>query len=149
LAGSPNLQCHVGGPWHQQRKSGDYTLPDVYLSICGGFQPDVVAEVLARRPGKADSGMAARFSLLVWPDHMPRKWVDNSPDRELRVRVVSLFSRLLSKNPEGFVGPRPEGASHFPPLRFRRRARSIPTRHCAATSPNSTACLLSSPSSIT
>jgi hypothetical protein len=119
------LQCHAGGPWHQQRKSGDYTIPDVYLSICGGFQPDVVAEVLARRPGKADSGMAARFSLLVWPDHMPRQWVDNSPDRELRAQVARLFSRLLSKDPEAFVGPRPEGASHFPPLRFTPEAQEV------------------------
>jgi hypothetical protein len=120
------LQCHAGGQWHQQRKSGgDYTIPDLYLSICGGFQPDVVAEVLARRPGKADIGMAARFSLLVWPDHMPRQWVDNSPDRELRAQVASLFSRLLSKDPEGFVGPRPEGASHFPPLHFTPEAQEV------------------------
>jgi hypothetical protein len=119
------LQCHAGGPWHQQRKSGDYTIADVYLSICGGFQPDIVAEVLACRPGKADSGMAARFSLLVWPDHMPRQWVDNSPDPELRAQVTSLFRGLLSKDPEAFVGPRPEGASHFAPLRFAPEAQEV------------------------
>jgi Protein of unknown function (DUF3987) len=113
------LQCHAGGPWLQHRKSSaDIIILDVYLSICGGFQPDVVAEVLARRPGKSDSGMAARFSLLVWPDPITRKWVDNSPDREIKAQVTWLFTRLLDKDPEGFVGPRPDGASHFPPLRF-------------------------------
>jgi hypothetical protein len=36
-----------------------------------------------------------------------------------------LLSRLLSKDPEAFVGPRPEGASHFPPLRFTPEAQAI------------------------
>jgi hypothetical protein len=119
------LQCHAGGPWLQHRKSTDIIIPDVYLNICGGFQPDVVAEVLARRPGKADSGMAARFSLLVWPDRLSRQWVDNSPDRELRSRVIGLFAQLLEKDPEAFVGARPEGASHFSPLRFTPEAQEI------------------------
>jgi len=120
------LQCHAGGPWLQHRKSGpDTIIHDVYLNICGGFQPDVVAEVLARRPGKADSGMAARFSLLAWPDPISRQWVDNSPDRELRQRVTGLFRQLLDKDPEAFVGARPEGASHFPPLRFTPKAQDI------------------------
>jgi hypothetical protein len=113
------LQCHAGGPWLQHRKSGpDIIIPDVYLNICGGFQPDVVAEVLARRPGKADSGMAARFSLLVWPDPIQRQWVDNPPDLQLRAQVTGLFRQLLDKDPEAFVGPRLEGTSHFRPLRF-------------------------------
>jgi Protein of unknown function (DUF3987)/Bifunctional DNA primase/polymerase, N-terminal len=112
------LQCHAGGPWLQHRRSGDFIVPDVYLNICGGFQPDVVAEALARRPGKADSGMAARFSLLVWPDPIARRWVDNSPDREALETITWLFDQLLNKDPEAFVGPRLDGASHFPPLRF-------------------------------
>ena len=119
------LQCHAGGPWLQHRKSGDIIIPDVYLNICGGFQPDVVAEVLARRPGKADSGMAARFSLLVWPDPISRKWVDNTPDRETRSRVIWLFTKLLNNDPEAFVGPRLEGATHFPPLRFTPEGHEI------------------------
>ncbi len=120
------LQCHAGGPWLQHRKSGvDIIIPDVYLNICGGFQPDVVAEVLARRPGKGDSGMAARFSLLVWPDPIRRQWVDNSPDRELRSQVTGLFAQLLDKDPEAFVGPRTEGTGHVAPFRFTPEGHDI------------------------
>ena len=100
------LQCHGGGAWVQHRKGGpDVIVADVYFNICGGFQPDVVAEVLARRTGKADSGMAARFSLLVWPDHMSRKWVDNSPDRDLHERINRLFEHFANSTPSALSGP--------------------------------------------
>lgn len=119
------LQCHGGGMWVQHRKGvPDVFVSDLFLNICGGFQPDVVAEVLARRTGKADSGMAARFSLLVWPDQISRKWVDNSPDRNLHERVNRLFEHLCELDPERFVGPRKD-AAHYPSLRFTPEAQAI------------------------
>ena len=54
-----------------------------------------------------------------------KKWVDNSPDRETKAEVTWLFTRLLDSDPEAFVGPRPDGASHFPPLRFTPEAQDI------------------------
>lgn len=114
------LQCHAGGLWIQHRKSGDVVIPDVYLAVFGGLQPDVVAAALARGSytGKPDNGMTARFSLLVWPEQQPHQWVDNSPDRDLRERINRLFEYLCDLDPERFVGERPKGASHYPALRF-------------------------------
>jgi hypothetical protein len=119
------LKCHAGGPWFQQRKVGDIAIPDAYLNILGGFQPDVVAEALARRFGKADNGMTARFGLIVWPAQMDRQWVDNSPDREASARIARLFAYLRNRTPEGFVGPKPEGSNHYPPFRFTPEGQKV------------------------
>jgi hypothetical protein len=114
------LQCHAGGPWQQHRKIGDVSILDIYLSIFGGFQPEVINAVLARGgyTGKPDNGLTARFSLLVWPDPTPVTWVDNSPDPDMRGRVNRLFERLSELDPERFVGARLKDATHYPALRF-------------------------------
>lgn len=114
------LQCHAGGPWMQHRKSGDVAIPDVFLAVFGGLQPDVVAAALARgvHAGKPDNGLTARLSLLAWPEAVCPQWVDNEPDRDLRDHVNRLFERISTLDPERFVGPRPQGWNHYPPLRF-------------------------------
>lgn len=52
------LQCHAGGPWLQHRVKGDIVIPDIYLAVFGGFQPDVIAAALARgvHTGRPDKG---------------------------------------------------------------------------------------------
>jgi hypothetical protein len=122
------LQCHAGGPWLQLRKSGDVVIPDVSLSVFGGLQPDIIAAALARgvHTGKPDNGLTARFSLLAWPlpvDDL--QWVDNSPDRDLRDRINRLFEHLSTLDPERFVGPRPKGWDHYPPLRFTPEGQEV------------------------
>jgi hypothetical protein len=134
------LQCHAGGAWQQDRKIarsqdrkiarsqdrkiGNIWIEDLYLNIFGGFQHEVVAEVLTRRakPGankSADNGLTARFSLLVWPDQINRlEWVDRKLDADTRATVENLFRRLLALDTERFVGPRSGNATHYPPLRF-------------------------------
>lgn len=69
--------------------------------------------------------MTARFSLLVWPDPTPYRWVDNSPDRDLRERIHRLFEHLCGLDPERFVGSRHKETSHYPPLRFTPEAGEI------------------------
>lgn len=122
------LQCHAGGPWLQHRKSGDVVIPDVFLTVFGGLQPDVVATALGRglHTGKPDNGLTARFSLLAWPEPVAAlQWVDNSPDRDLRQRVNHLFEKLSTLDPERFVGPLPKGWIHYPPLRFTPEAQIV------------------------
>ena len=109
------LQCHAGGPWWQDRKIGDVYIPDVFLGVFGGLQPKVVADVMAQR---VDNGLAARFSLLVWPDQTTGQWVDSSPNRHARDKVERLFNDLLAFDPEQFVGPKPNEVAHYPAFRF-------------------------------
>lgn len=119
------LQCHAGGGWNQDRKSGSIWIPDLFLNIYGGFQPEVVRQVLTRRTAgngvkAVDNGMAARFSLLVWPEVRTgaRSWVDRRLDRDTRSSLDRLFDRLLALEPERIVGP-PRGKSlQYEPLRF-------------------------------
>jgi Protein of unknown function (DUF3987)/Primase C terminal 2 (PriCT-2) len=121
------LQCHSGGPWWQQRVKGDITIPDICLSIFGGFQPGVINAALARGgyTDKPDNGLTARFGLLVWPDAIASiKWIDSPPDRDLREHINRVFAYLAELDPERFVGPR-KGASHFPPLRFTPPAQKV------------------------
>jgi hypothetical protein len=124
------LQCHAGGLWIQNRKTGDITVPDIYLNVLGGFQPEVISEALSRHrsgAGKAvDNGMAARLSLLVWPQPVKAQWIDRQPDTEIRLKVLRLLRDLLNFNPEGVVGPplRDE-SSQYPPFRFTPEALAI------------------------
>jgi putative DNA primase/helicase len=117
------LQCHAGGPWNHNRKAGDIFVPDVYLNVLGGFQPEVISEALSRHrtgAGKAvDNGMAARLSLLVWPDPVKTQWIDRQVDAEIRLKVLRLFRDLLNFKPEAFVGPPlRDSSSQYPPFRF-------------------------------
>jgi Protein of unknown function (DUF3987) len=102
-------------------------VPDLFLSIFGGFQPDVMAQVLARRgkPGDAgpDNGMAARFSLMVWPEPTKTRWVDEAPDRDAGESVNRVFRELSKLDPEAFVGSPFMDA--FRPLTFTQKAEAI------------------------
>jgi hypothetical protein len=122
------LQCHAGGPWLQHRVKGDVTIPDAFLAVFGGLQPDVVAAALARgvHDGKPDNGLTARFSLLAWPEPVADlQWVDNSPDRDLRERVNHLFEKLAGLDPERLVGPQFLNSGEYPPLRFTPEAQGV------------------------
>ena len=123
------LQCHAGGPWAHNRKAGDFFVPDLFLCIFGGFQPDIVSEVLTRRTGQhkaPDNGMAARFSLLVWPEPIKGfEYVDRRRDRDAGIKAEKLFRDLASLDPERFVGAKPKGARHHDPFRFTPEAQAV------------------------
>lgn len=109
------LECHAGGQYIKDRKiSGTVMLHDTYLSIVGGFQPDIVSKVLA---GDNNDGMAARFSMLVWPETLSSfEYVDRQPDATAAAKVEAIFDRLLAMEPEAFFGPL--GFNPSPALRF-------------------------------
>jgi hypothetical protein len=125
------LQCHAGGPWAHHRKAGDLFVPDLFLSIFGGFQPDVIAQVLSNRSRpdqrKApDNGMAARFSLLVWPEPIKGfQYVDKRRDHAAAAKVEKLFFDMSALDPERFVGVLPEGSTHYDPFRFTPEGQAV------------------------
>jgi Protein of unknown function (DUF3987) len=116
------LECHSGGAFMKDRRTGGSAMiDDLYLNICGGIQPDIVAKVLA---GGDLDGMAARFSLLVWPDPMSEfRYVDRSPDTRAQRGTEETLRSLLKLDPERFFGPfQPEGRGLF---RFDEAAQRI------------------------
>jgi Protein of unknown function (DUF3987) len=120
------LECHAGGVWKQARVNGDVFIPDIFLNVLGGFQPQVVKEALGARAGHADNGMPARFSLLVYPDPAEGfEYVDTRADRAAEGDIHQLFERLAKLDPESFVGPKPKDEPHYRPLRFSAEAQII------------------------
>jgi putative DNA primase/helicase len=115
------LECHAGGSYYKDRKSGSAHIDELYLNIFGGVQPDIVKKVLA---GSDIDGMTARFSLLVWPDRPSGfQYVDRSPDLTARRKAEGVFKRLIELDPEAFFGPNRPGVVRA--LRFDDEALEI------------------------
>jgi hypothetical protein len=115
------LECHAGGSYYKDRKSGSAYIDELYLNIFGGVQPDTVKKVLA---GGDVDGMTARFSLLVWPDRFSGfQYVDRQPDLKARRKTESVMKRLIELDPEAFFGPNRPGIVRA--LRFDEQAQEI------------------------
>jgi hypothetical protein len=97
------LECHSGVTHFKDLKGeGNTTLEDPFLTICGGFQPGVIASVL--KGGDLD-GMTARFSLLVWPDTDPEfVLVDRAPDTKAAECTDKIMRRLFELEPKDVFG---------------------------------------------
>jgi hypothetical protein len=89
------LQCWSGGPYRVDRKgTGVVCASDLYLSIYGTIQPDIVAKVF--RGGDGD-GMTSRFGLLVWPRPLSQiDVVDRQPNFAVRAEVLSRLREIRS-----------------------------------------------------
>jgi hypothetical protein len=104
------LECHAGGMHLKDRRLGTVMIDDLYLSICGGLQPEIVTKVLA---GGDLDGMTARFSLLVWPDPSREfQYIDRHPNFDAQRDTETALDRLLKLEPERFFGPAQSGADH-------------------------------------
>ncbi len=76
------------------RKTGDMTtiyVPRAALSICGGIQPAILKEALARE--HFESGLAARL-LLAMPPTKAKRWSECEVDPDLEARLADLFDSL-------------------------------------------------------
>jgi putative DNA primase/helicase len=96
----------------------------VCLSLLGSIQPFVIGEYLreATIGGGAD-GLAARFSLMVWPD-VSGDWrnVDRFPDTAARDAATEIFRRFDALTPEASGAEQPfDGVSA---LRFDEAAQA-------------------------
>jgi hypothetical protein len=70
--------------------------------------------------------MAARFSLLVWPEPIKGfEYIDRRRDYDAAAKIEKLFFDMSALDPERFVGVRPEGATHYDPFRFTPEAQAV------------------------
>lgn len=97
------LECYSGGPYTVDRISrGTVRVPDVYLNILGGAQPDRAREIFGEGP---NDGFAARVT-AVYPD-LPPTWneVDRWPDRPARVALDAVCDRLVAADWSALLPP--------------------------------------------
>jgi hypothetical protein len=117
------LTCHAGGVWPQDRKIGSAWLKDLYLNVFGGFQPGIVAKVLA---ADDPDGMTARFSLLVWPDEsLDFKYIDRAPHAESRKGTEEAFEKLFKLSAIDFFGLPGVTPDYLRSLSFDDAARGV------------------------
>jgi hypothetical protein len=115
------LECHAGGTHFKDRKSGVTLVDDLYLNICGGFQPEIVQKVL---DGGDLDGMTARFSLLVYPEREKEfAYIDRQPNSSARNKTEAVMKKLLELDPERFFGPNKPNLVRA--LRFDQPAQQI------------------------
>jgi hypothetical protein len=88
------LECYSGGPYTVDRiNRGTVRVPDTFLNILGGAQPDRARDIFGEGP---DDGFAARVT-AVYPD-LPPTWkeVDRWPDRAARDALDGVCDRLAT-----------------------------------------------------
>lgn len=93
------LECHSGGAYQVDRMGRDTLfIPDTYLNIFGGIQPDVARRLFSVEPG-TDDGFLERFGLMAYPE-VSTSWenIDRQPDIEGRNRYNDLCQRLAEAN---------------------------------------------------
>jgi len=74
---------------------GTVLVDNVCFSILGTTQPDKILPYLHKAIKKsANDGLLQRFQLLVYPDKMPWKVVDEYPDSFARDRVFSICKKI-------------------------------------------------------
>jgi hypothetical protein len=105
---------------------GHIHIPNLCLSIIGGFQPDKLTAYLEMATGELENdGMLSRFQMLVYPDQPDWEWRGRAPDPIARDRAYEVFERLVNFNPEAW-GAEPAGQyDKFPAFRFRADAQEI------------------------
>ena len=97
------LECYSGGPYTVDRISrGTVRMPDMYLNILGGAQPDRARDIFGEGP---DDGFAARVT-AVYPE-LPPTWneVDRWPDRDARDALDGVCDRLVSADWSALLPP--------------------------------------------
>ena len=90
--GAGEVSCYSGGPYVVDRISrGTIFVPDLFLNIVGGVQPEVARAIFGEGP---EDGFDARF-LSIWPD-LPREWraVDRWPNHAAREALDRVNDRL-------------------------------------------------------
>jgi Protein of unknown function (DUF3987) len=115
------LECHAGGSFPKDRRRGSAWIEDLFLNICGGLQPEIIRTLLA---GGDIDGMAARFSLLVWPDRFDEfRYIDQQANSVAEHKTEVVMKKLLELEPEAIFGPARDGV--ISALRFDTEAQPI------------------------
>ena len=105
---------------------GSILIPNLCVSILGGMQPDKLTMYLEQAANSlANDGLLQRFQLLVYPDPVPWRYVDQSPDKKAQQQVFELFEKLDEFAPVVWGAAPPDDFNRFPAFRFDDEAQGI------------------------
>lgn len=90
------LECHAGGPYTVDRiLRGNQRLPQTYLSVIIGIQPNVARLALQSAEGGLDDGLLERFGLISYTDLPAWQGVkDKPPERDHKANLTDACLRL-------------------------------------------------------
>lgn len=94
------LQAHSGGPHTVDRiLRGRQIVPDCYLSVIGGIQPQVAKKAFSLSAENLDDGFFERFGLISYPEIPDWQGVcDREPERDYKQLVMEACLRLAEKD---------------------------------------------------
>ena len=105
------LQAHSGGPHTVDRiLRGRQIVPDCYLSVIGGIQPQVAKKAFSLSAENLDDGFFERFGLISYPEVPNWQGVrDREPERDYKQLVMEACLRLGEKDwlRDDILGDRP------------------------------------------
>jgi hypothetical protein len=105
------LQAHSGGPHTVDRiLRGRQIVPDCYLSVIGGIQPQVAKKAFSVSAENLDDGFFERFGLISYPEIPDWQGVrDREPERDYKQLVLEACIRLAEKDwlQDDILGARP------------------------------------------
>ena len=105
------LQAHSGGPHTVDRiLRGRQIVPDCYLSVIGGIQPQVAKKAFSLSAENLDDGFFERFGLISYPEIPDWQGVrDREPERDYKQLVMEACIRLAEKDwlRDDILGDRP------------------------------------------
>jgi hypothetical protein len=105
------LQAHSGGPHTVDRiLRGRQIVPDCYLSVIGGIQPQVAKKAFSLSAENLDDGFFERFGLISYPEIPDWQGVcDREPERDYKQLVMEACLRLAEKDwlRDDILGDRP------------------------------------------
>jgi Protein of unknown function (DUF3987) len=105
------LQAHSGGPHTVDRiLRGRQIVPDCYLSVIGGIQPQVAKKAFSLSAENLDDGFFERFGLISYPEVPNWQGVrDRESERDYKQLVMEACLRLAEKDwlRDDILGDRP------------------------------------------
>jgi Protein of unknown function (DUF3987) len=105
------LQAHSGGPHTVDRiLRGRQVVPDCYLCVIGGIQPQVAKKAFSLSTENLDDGFFERFGLISYPEIPDWPGVhDREPERDYKQLVMDACLRLAEKDwyRDDILGDRP------------------------------------------
>jgi hypothetical protein len=105
------LQAHSGGPHTVDRiLRGRQIVPDCYLCVIGGIQPQVAKKAFSLSAENLDDGFFERFGLISYPEIPEWQGVcDREPERDYKQLVMEACLRLAEKDwlRDDILGHRP------------------------------------------
>jgi Protein of unknown function (DUF3987) len=107
---------------------GSLHVPALCLSFLGGIQPGKIAAYVygaMQADSGSDDGLLQRFQLLIWPDSVPWRKVDQWPDTEAKNRAYGVLKGLAALTPEQCGAVALTTADEVPALHFDDAAQAV------------------------